>query len=172
MLKRTLRVRYDNCRLKLSLPFFFAHASFEQIRDVMKMLQERPHQNDVAFETIDRFLPEWLSSIDNIDEETKRAIRASNAVIEKKIKSEKNWLAKDKKIVARYAQSKTYHAINLNDCEIRCNVAIHRLKTDYVELDKEKFFKTYDRIIDAYEKVKLIRTVKAYTINRKLRTEN
>lgn len=52
-------IQYDKCRMTLYLPAFFDGSSLENIRKAFKLLSERPHQNDTAFETLDRFFPAW-----------------------------------------------------------------------------------------------------------------
>lgn|GEM_PF-6905919 len=54
---------YNNCRLNLYLPIFFEETTLAKIRKVFKMLAERPYQNEVTYETLNQFFPEWESSI-------------------------------------------------------------------------------------------------------------
>lgn len=52
-------IQYDACRMVLYLPAFFDGSTLERIRKLFKLLSKRPHQNAIAFETLDRFFPAW-----------------------------------------------------------------------------------------------------------------
>ena len=59
MTPSSVLIQYDKCRLTLNLPIFFEEANLINIRKVLKMLDERLHQNKNAKETLDQFLPAW-----------------------------------------------------------------------------------------------------------------
>jgi DNA-binding transcriptional MerR regulator len=52
-------IQYDRCRLELYLPVYFDEMPLDKVRKVMKLLDQRPYQNDAAHETLDAFFPEW-----------------------------------------------------------------------------------------------------------------
>jgi hypothetical protein len=57
-------IRYDKCRQRLKLPGFFETSSFENIYEVLKMLQDRPRENEGVYETLDQFFPAWKEFIE------------------------------------------------------------------------------------------------------------
>ena len=45
--------------MTLNLPAFFSNVSLVKIRKMLKLLSERPYQNQTAFEVLDQFFPTW-----------------------------------------------------------------------------------------------------------------
>ena len=110
-------IQYDACDLELYLPIFFENRPIAKIRQVFKLLEKRPYQNDYApnnaFETFDQFFPVWeqtlrdqlsLAEAELVDaereaENKRRMVSAMGSSYDEQIERAKERLALAKKAV-------------------------------------------------------------------------
>lgn len=56
-------IQYDKCHLTLNLPTFFESSTLSNIQKAFRLMRDRPHQNETAFETLDRFFLAWEQNL-------------------------------------------------------------------------------------------------------------
>lgn len=52
-------IQYDKCRVTLNLPAFFEVSDAGNIKKAFRLIRDRPHQNEIALEMLDRFFLAW-----------------------------------------------------------------------------------------------------------------
>lgn len=56
-------IRYDNAILRLNCPHFFESSTTGNIKKAFRLIRDRPRQNEIALETLDRFFLAWEQNL-------------------------------------------------------------------------------------------------------------